>query len=76
MARQYKVEGTKTFLYWSLALLVVGLWAVKDAWFPSQATIDKKTAEELAHFVLFNKSLAFLCLPASAICAYIHRIVR
>lgn len=76
MARQYKVEGTKTFLYWSLALLLIGLWAVKDAWFPSQSTIDKKTAEELAQFVLFNKSLAFLCLPASAICAYIHRIVR
>lgn len=76
MARQFKVEGTKAFLYWAIALLVMGLWAVKDGWFPSQAKIDSKTAVELGRFMLFNKSLALLCLPASAICAYIHRIVR
>lgn len=76
MARNYKVEGTKTFFYWSIALLVLGLWAAKDGWFPAQSKIDAKTAEELKNFILFNKSLAFLAFPASAICAYIHRVVR
>lgn len=35
MARRYQVEGTKDFLYWSIGLLLLGLWAVKDGWFPS-----------------------------------------
>lgn len=39
MARRYKVEGTKDFLYWSIGLLLLGLWAVKDGWFPSQRTL-------------------------------------
>jgi hypothetical protein len=76
MARRFKVEGTKAFLHWSIGLLILGLWCIKDGWFPSQTKIDEKTAAELASFVLFNKSLAYICIPASAICAYIHRIVR
>lgn len=39
MGRRYKVEGTKDFLYWSIGLLLLGLWAVKDGWFPSQRTL-------------------------------------
>lgn len=35
MTRRYQVEGTKDFLYWSIGLLMLGLWAVKDGWFPS-----------------------------------------
>lgn len=76
MARRFQVKGTDTFFYWSIGLLILGLWCVKDGWFPSQSIIDRKTEEELKNFVLFNKSLALICLPASAICAYIHRIVR
>ncbi|MCO5045745.1 MAG: hypothetical protein M9963_08385 [Kiritimatiellae bacterium] len=76
MSRNYSVEGTKTFLYWSIALLVFGLWTLKDGWFPSQAKIDAKTVEELKNFMLFNKTLTLLVLPASAVCAYIHRVVR
>ncbi len=76
MSRKFNVEGTKTFFYWSIGLLILGLWAVKDGWFPAQSTIDAKTAAELQNYLLFNKTLAFLALPASAICAYIHRVVR
>lgn len=39
MVRRYKVEGTRDFLYWSIGLLLLGLWAVKDGWFPSQRTL-------------------------------------
>ncbi len=35
MARKYKIEGTRDFLYWSIGLLLLGLWALKDGWFPS-----------------------------------------
>ncbi len=76
VSRKFKVEGTKTFFYWAIGLLILGLWAVKDGWFPAQSTIDSKSVEELKNFMLFNKTLALLALPASAVCAYIHRVVR
>ncbi|HMP76751.1 MAG TPA: hypothetical protein PKE12_10710 [Kiritimatiellia bacterium] len=76
MGKRFKVKGTDTFFYWAVGLLALGLWCVKDGWFPSQMKIDSKTADELKNFVLFNKSLAYICLPVSAVCAYIHRIVR
>ena len=76
MPRKFQVQGTKTFYYWSLALLVLGLWAIKDGWFPAQSKIDSKTAHELANFQVFNKSLAVLSLAISAVCAYIHKVVK
>lgn len=76
MTQRNKVKGTDVFLYWAVGLLILGLWAAKDGWFPSQSVIDRKTAEELRRFQLFNKSLAVICLPAAAVCAYIHRVVR
>ncbi len=76
MARTYKVEGTRTFYYWALVLLALGLWAVKDGWFPSPGKEQKKTAKELENFILFNKSLAVLCLSGAAVCAYIHKVVK
>lgn len=76
MARRYNVEGTKTFLYWSLAMLALGLWAVKDGWFPSQSVIDKHGQPSWNEFYMFNRSLSVLTLSASAVCAYIHRLVR
>jgi multidrug resistance efflux pump len=41
MARKYRVEGTRDFLYWSILLCALGLWAVKDGWFPSGSTLEK-----------------------------------
>ncbi len=76
MPRTFKVEGTKSFLYWSLGLLLLGLWAVKDGWFPAESVLTKKSPEELANYLIFNKSLAILCLSVSAICGYIHRLVK
>lgn len=76
MPRSFHVQGTKTFLYWSLGLLALGLWCVKDGWFPAQSKIDSKTAAELANFVLFNKSLAVITLVASAVTGYIHKVVK
>ena len=76
MARKQHIQGTKSFLMWSLILLAIGLWAVKDAWFPSDATLLKHPLDKDANFYLFNKSLAFLSLIGSAVCGYIHLLVK
>jgi hypothetical protein len=76
MARRYHVRGSRQFLLWAIVLLVIGLWCVRDGWFPSAVTQAAKTAEQLADFMLFNKSLAILMLVGSAICGYIHIVVR
>ena len=76
MARRHHVEGTKSFLLWAIILLAVGLWAVKDGWFPSDAKLLQHPLDKDTNFYLFNKSLAFLSLVGSAICGYIHLVVK
>jgi hypothetical protein len=76
MARRYDVEGSRQFLIWAIVLLVIGLWCVKDGWFTSDAVRAAKTAHELKNYLLFNKSLAVLMLLGSAVCGYIHSVVR
>ena len=41
MARRFRVQGTNDFLVGAIVLLVLGLWCVKDGWFPSEATLKK-----------------------------------
>ena len=78
MARQFNVEGTKSFLGWSIGLLLLGLWCLKDGWYPSPSVLLKHPLNDPTHsnFYLFNKSLSVISLTISAVCAYIHRIVR
>ena len=61
---------------WAIILLAIGLWAVKDGWFPSDAVLVKHPLDTDTNFYLFNKSLAFLSLIGSAICGYIHAVVK
>ena len=35
--RQYKVRGTNDFLVMAIIFFFLGIWAVKDAWFPSES---------------------------------------
>ncbi len=80
MARQFHVQGTRTFYTISIVLLVLGIWCVKDGWFPAASVLAKHpmwTPEgHLDNFYLFNRSLAVISLIGSAVCGYIHRIVR
>jgi hypothetical protein len=76
MARRQYVEGTKSFLLWAIILLAIGLWAVKDGWFPSDSVLLKHPLDTDTNYYLFNKSLAFLSLVGSAICGYIHMVVK
>ncbi len=50
MARTYKVEGTKDFLIWSVVLLGLGLWSLRDGWFPTARVLEKHAREIPASF--------------------------
>ena len=67
MARQYEVKGTKTYLYWSIGLFFLCLWAIKDGWFPS---------EKMEEHVLFNQTRAVGSGIASLVCIIVHRFVK
>jgi hypothetical protein len=41
MARDYKVQGTTSFLNWAALFLVLFLWFTKDGWFPRQSVREK-----------------------------------
>ncbi|HMP73720.1 MAG TPA: hypothetical protein PKE55_10700 [Kiritimatiellia bacterium] len=70
--KKKKVKPNNEFLYWSIAMFLLGLWALRDGWFPTQNTIASKTEIELARFVLFNKSLTYVSMLASAVLGVIH----
>ena len=77
MARRYHVEGTRRFLYWGVVFLVIGLWCVKDGWFPSADVLVRHPLGKVGDsFYLFNKSLAILSLLGAAVCGYIHKVVK
>lgn len=78
MARQYDVKGSKNFLAWAIGLLLLGLWCVKDGWFPSESVLVRHPLSdpESVRFYAFNKSLAIFSLIGSVVCGYIHRLVK
>jgi hypothetical protein len=80
MARKFHVEGTKTFIVLAIGLFVLGLMCLKDGWFPSELVQQKhpmwNEMGQRDHFYTFNRSLSVLSLIGSAICAYVHRVVR
>jgi multidrug resistance efflux pump len=47
MARRFNVKGTNDFIVWAVVLFALGLWCIKDGWFPSQATLDRHPHEIL-----------------------------
>ena len=41
MARKYDLHTTKDFLVWAIILAALGLWCVKDGWFPAESVMDR-----------------------------------
>jgi hypothetical protein len=78
MARQYRIQGTREFLIWSIGLGLLCVWAIRDGWFPTESTITKHGPPDqpLDSFYLFNQSLAVLSGVGTVVCAVIHRIVK
>jgi len=51
MARKYKnVRGTNDFLIAAIGLTLLGLWAVRDGWFPTKKLLEKHPLVEKAVF--------------------------
>ena len=80
MARQYDVQGTKSYLMWSIILLAVCLWAFRDGWFPSPSKVElhgpRGAPHAGDHFYPFNQTLAILSGLGAAICAIVHKFVK
>ena len=45
MARRYKVEGTSDFLIAAVVLAGLGIWSIKDGWFPSPKVLERHPHE-------------------------------
>jgi len=43
--RKYDLKGTNDFLVAAVLLLGLGLWAMKDGWFPSEAVVRRHPRE-------------------------------
>ncbi|MBN2163611.1 MAG: hypothetical protein JXR25_14825 [Pontiellaceae bacterium] len=48
--REYRVKGTNDFLILAAIFFFLGLWAVKDAWFPSEKVLKKHPLEATVAF--------------------------
>lgn len=48
MARRFKIEGTRDYLYWTMAMVILCLWSVRDGWFPTQKVLEKHPLEKVA----------------------------
>lgn len=75
MARQYHVEGTRTYLIAALVLFVLCLWFGWDGWFPRDVVLERHP-DPGDSFYGFNKSLALVFLVGWIVCGYIHFVVR
>lgn len=86
MPRTYDVKGTREYLYWSVGLALLTLWAIRDGWAGYWASIGLETfvANIIRKypdypgdsFYMFNRILTFISGIASIVCGIIHRIVR
>ena len=78
MVRHYQVRGTQSFKIWSVVLLALFAWAVRDGWFPSPSKIELHgpPSSSTDHFYPFNRTLAVLAGLGSVICAIVHKVVK
>ncbi len=50
--RDYNVKGTNDFLILAVIFFFLGLWAIKDAWFPSDKVMKKHPLEVTVSFAV------------------------
>lgn len=53
--RQYKVKSNKDFLIFGCVFFFLCIWAIKDAWFPSDAVLKKHPREIVSSFEIAGK---------------------
>jgi hypothetical protein len=86
MPRKFDVKGTREFLYWSVGLALLTLWAVRDGWagYWAQIGLESLVSNVIEKypdypgdgFYVFNRVLTFISGIASVVCGVIHRIVK
>jgi len=45
--RFQEVKGTKSFLYWSIGLACLSIWAIRDGWYPTTNKVTEKVGKAL-----------------------------
>jgi hypothetical protein len=86
MPRKFDVKGTREYLYWSVGLGLLTIWAIRDGWAGHisemglhsivQNVVDKYPNYPGDSFYMFNRILTFIAGIASIVCGIIHRMVR
>lgn len=86
MPRKFDVKGTREFLYWSVGLGLLTVWAIRDGWagYWSAIGLHSLVSNVIREypdypgdsFYLFNRVLTFLAGIGSVVCGVIHRMVR
>ncbi len=84
MPRKYEVKAPREFLYWSIGLGLLTVWAVRDGWAGhwADAGLEVLVSNVIRDypdypadgFYLFNRVLTFLAGIGSVVCAVMHRI--
>ena len=53
--RQYKVKSSKDFLVFGFVFFFLCIWAIKDAWYPSEKVLKKHPREIVSSFEISGK---------------------
>lgn len=53
--RKYKIKSSKDFLIFGCVFFFLCIWAIKDAWFPSDAVLKKHPREIISSFEIAGK---------------------
>ncbi len=84
MARSFEVKRNNEHLYWSIGLLILSLWCIRDGWFPPESKIEKypdvpTETWSLAldyEFYRFNRVTAVITGIASGVLLVMYRLVN
>ncbi|MCC5848895.1 MAG: hypothetical protein JJU29_12470 [Verrucomicrobia bacterium] len=84
MARSFEVKRNNEHLYWSIGLLILCLWCIRDGWFPPESKIEKypdvpTETWSLAlgyEFYRFNRVTAIITGIASGVLLVMYRLVN
>ncbi len=84
MARSFDVEKNKEPLYWSIGLLLLAIWCIRDGWFPPESKLEKypefpESAWSLGlqyEFYRFNRVTGILTTIASVVMAVVYKVIN
>lgn len=82
MNKRYDIEIDRTYLYWSIGMVLLCIWAVIDGWFPPASKLEKYPefvrnlsffSPQLDSFYEFNRTLAVAAGIAAVVFYSIYR---